>query len=135
MIDNINQLLSDIQDIIVDVLRSIDLDNSNFAKNIDIIFEDNDVVIRMPDYGIYIDRGRNPGEAPPVSAIVDFVRQKGITSTDLTEEQLAYAIAQSIAEDGIEPRPFIERLQEQLTNLISQHIYLEMNKMIKNTLT
>lgn len=135
MIDNINELLSDIQDIIVDVLRSIDLDNSNFAKNINILFENDDVIITLPDYAIYIDRGRKPGETPPVDDIIDFIRRKGITSTDLSEEQLAFAIANSIGDKGIKPRPFIDRLQEELTNLITQHIYLEINKMIKNTLT
>tara|TARA_R100000951_G_C2646018_1_gene182590 strand:- start:2282 stop:2695 length:414 start_codon:yes stop_codon:yes gene_type:complete len=133
---NINELLREIEEIVRFVLRKIDLDNSSFSKKIKITLVDEQVVVEMPGYGEFIDSGRKKnGRMPPIKSIVEFIRSRRITSTDLTEEQLAYAIANSIKRDGIKPKPFIEKLTEETFNLVSEHIYNEINKKISKTLT
>lgn len=133
---NIDNLLKEIEDIVRFVLKKIDLDNSSFSKKISIRLIDDQVVVEMPGYGEFIDSGRKRnGRMPPIKDIIDYIRSKNITSTDLNEEQLAYAIANSIKRDGIKPKPFIEKLTEETFNLVSEHIYNEINKQIAKTLT
>lgn len=66
------------------------------------------------DYGNSVDQGleRGPGGMPPVKAIVDWIKRRGIStpSSFKTPEQFAYVIARSIASKGQrfkEPKPFI----------------------------
>ncbi|MAO22079.1 MAG: hypothetical protein CMJ25_15130, partial [Phycisphaerae bacterium] len=83
---NINELLREIEEIVRFVLRKIDLDNSSFSKKIKITLVDEQVVVEMPGYGEFIDSGRKKnGRMPPIKSIVEFIRSRRITSTDLTE--------------------------------------------------
>lgn len=45
-------------------------------------------------------KGRKPGKFPPISAILDWIREKGIKPVDITEKSLAFLIARSIAKKG-----------------------------------
>lgn len=72
------------------------------------------LAISMENYGTYVDQGneRGPGGIPPVKAIVDWLKRKGISTPSgfKTPEQFAYVIARSIASKGQkfkEPKPFI----------------------------
>ena len=128
---NIQELLNEIEDIVRFVLKKIDLDNSSFAKKITIEWIDERVVVSMPEYGEFIDKGRKKNSRmPPIKSIKEFIRSKNITSTDLTTDQLAFAIAKSISIKGVKARPFIESLTEETFNLVSEHIYNEINKML-----
>lgn len=75
---------------------------------------ENDVysaVLNVADYYKYVEWGRRKGgKMPPISAILKWVQVKPViarpnTLTGLvpTQEQLAYAIAKSIQQNGIEP--------------------------------
>lgn len=75
---------------------------------------ENDVysaVLNVADYYKYVEWGRKKGgKMPPISAILKWVQVKPViarpnTLTGLvpTQEQLAYAIAKSIQQNGIEP--------------------------------
>lgn len=64
--------------------------------------------ITIPQYGIYVDKGRRPGKMPPVQPIIDWVRVKRIQTRQITTEQMGWAIAKSIAKKGIRPKPFIQ---------------------------
>jgi len=131
---NINALLKDIEDIVVFVLKKIDLDNSRFAKGIKINWIDEAIVIDMPAYGKFINSGRKKNSRmPPIYAIINFIRHQKITSTDLSEESLAFAIAKSIAIKGIKARPFIEELARQSAKLVAEHLNLEINKLLTKT--
>lgn len=130
----INELLKDIEDIVVFVLKKIDLDNSRFAKAIKIKWIDESIVIDMPKYGKFIDSGRKKNSRmPPIAAIIDFIRHKKITSTSLSEESLAYAIAKSIAKKGIKARPFIEELGKQVSKITTEHIKIEIDILLTKT--
>lgn len=46
--------------------------------------------------------GRRPGKFPPISAMLDYIREKGITPRDpkTSERQLAFLFARKIAREG-----------------------------------
>lgn len=53
------------------------------------------------DYGIDVDKGREPGKFPPISKIKEWTKLKGIP------EKAAFPIAKKIYKFGIAPKPFI----------------------------
>lgn len=70
--------------------------------------------IQLPLYGIYVDEGseRKAGGMPPVTAIIDWIKQKRITvPTAMTVTQFAFAVAKNIEKKGQrfkKPKPFIQ---------------------------
>lgn len=65
------------------------------------------VEFTMADHGVYVDRGRRPGRFPPLEAIREWARIKGIP------ESAAFPIARRIAEEGIAARPFFSSTVEE----------------------
>jgi hypothetical protein len=49
-------------------------------------------------YGIYVEKGRGPGKAPPIGAIAGWAARKGINP---------YVLARSIARKGVRPQPYM----------------------------
>lgn len=49
-------------------------------------------------YGIYVEKGRGPGKAPPIGAIAGWAARHGINP---------YVLARSIARKGVRPRPYM----------------------------
>jgi len=104
----------------------------------------------------YIDKGREPGEAPPLSAIAQWARAKGIKprggdgsfikSTSITEVWMIKNIAKSIAENGTIKRfgykgsgiidfVYLNQKDEMLNNIFAAYgrdVQEELNK-IANT--
>jgi len=76
------------------------------------------LVLILPDYAQYIDQGRKKGSKPPIQPIIDWIKRKNIRVRGITTRQLAFAISQSIASQGIQPRPFIDELTKVVTDLI-----------------
>ena len=78
--------------------------------------------IKIPGYGKYVNEGRRPGaKMPPIeeggAGILPWVMARRIKTPGLTQRQLAWAIAKSIAKKGIRPTPFIEdSIEFALTN-------------------
>jgi hypothetical protein len=120
----LNKVLDNIKEVFIDIMRSIDLDASNFVKSTTIKLVGNEIQIDMPQYGTYIDSGRRRGaRQPPIDAIVQYIRDKGISiPRGSTEKSLAFAIARSISEKGIAPRPFIERLHEEIHQILVNYV-------------
>lgn len=117
-------VLDNIKIAFIDIMKTIDLDASNFVKNTTLKIVDNQIILEMPEYGTYIDSGRRVGaRQPPISAIIEFIRDKNITiPRGSTEKSLAFAIARTISENGIKPRPFIERLHEEIHNILLDYV-------------
>ena len=103
----------------------------------------------------YIDQGRKPGEAPPLSAIAQWARAKGIKprggdgsfikSTSMTEVWMIKNIAKSIAENGTIKRfgykgsgiidfVYLNQKNEMLNNIFAAYgrdVQEELNKIAK----
>ncbi len=59
------------------------------------------IIITMPEYGKYVDRGTPPGHMPPVEALEGWCERK------LGDKNLAWAVAKHIEKHGTRPYPFI----------------------------
>lgn len=82
-----------------------------------------DTQITGPDYAIFVDKGRRAGDRmPPVQAIKDWINTRKIRVAGRSTEQLAWAMAKSIAKKGIRARPFIAPSLENVTNTGLQKI-------------
>lgn len=63
---------------------------------------------QIADYWQYVAYGRKAGaKLPPIEAILNWIRRKGIRFEGRTENQTAWAIAIAIQRDGIQGRPFM----------------------------
>lgn len=94
---------------------------------------ENDVysaVLNVADYYKYVEWGRKKGgKMPPISAILKWVQVKPViarpnTLTGLvpTQEQLAYAIAKSIQQNGIEPTYALRETNNATFNAFEQRL-------------
>lgn len=94
---------------------------------------ENDVysaVLNVADYYKYVEWGRRKGgKMPPISAILKWVQVKPViarpnTLTGLVpaQEQLAYAIAKSIQQNGIEPTYALRETNNATFNAFEQRL-------------
>ncbi len=60
----------------------------------------NGVVLTGADYFLYQVRGRGPGRFPPFEAIKQWIKDKQLRFTNITEDSLAFLIARKIARQG-----------------------------------
>ena len=89
------------------------LGSSKLNKDLDVRIQDNIFLLIMPDYVEYVNSGRKAGaKMPPVEAIADWCRSKGIPS----DNQTIWKIRKSIAEDGIKPKPILNMLFDLVEN-------------------
>lgn len=58
-------------------------------------------------YGRFVEFGRKPGKAPPISAIEPWVRLK-LKVARPRSLRVAYLVARSIAKHGVKAKPFME---------------------------
>lgn len=71
---------------------------------------------------LYIEQGRSSGSTmPPISAIEEWMADKGIDSTEVPP----YVIARSIAEKGIEPLPLTDYIEEKIEATIGDKLETE----------
>ena len=128
---NIKPLIDDINAVLFSTLQRINLGNSDLAKSVKIVFENGSFKIKFSDYAHFIDSGRRAGaKPPPVKAIMTWISKNGISPKNITTTQLAYAISRSIGIKGIKSKPFLDRLSEEVTELIEIHIFEEINKLL-----
>ena len=116
----LNELIAElIQETLIRNLLTIDpdLSTSDLVKNIKAIPVGDTVEVFMPNYAIYVEKGRKPGvKAPPVYVIVAWIKKKKIPLRGGRINAVAYAIARSIGRWGIKAKPFIERSADELFN-------------------
>ncbi len=68
--------------------------------------ENLDLMIKGNSYFNIIEKGRRPGEQPPLADIVKWAKSKGLP------EAAAFPIAVSIGRMGIKPRPILKQIIE-----------------------
>lgn len=125
----------------VDSMRSILISagkdaTGNLVNNISFIItynqEDISIEFSMPEYGVFVDKGRRPGKQPPISAILPWLKIKGIP------ESAAFPIARNIGRFGIQPTPFfetsIEKNKESLIRDLETAIAQDIESYIVNKL-
>jgi hypothetical protein len=75
----------------------------SLKNNISIETDDDKIVISMPLYALFVDKGRSPNsKMPPVQALYGWLEKKNIP------KEAAFPIARSIGKEGIPARPFID---------------------------
>jgi hypothetical protein len=128
---NLQPLIDQINQVLKATLTSIGLGTSRLANSVLIVRIGNGFEIRFSEYAHFVDSGRGANKKPPpVRAIVDWIERNGIFATNLTTLQLAFAISRSIGKKGIKARPFLDRLSEQVAELIKIHIFEEQKKIL-----
>lgn len=76
--------------------------------------------LSLEDYWYYVENGRKAGKFPPIDKILSWIKAKPIIPEPYngklpTEQQLAFLISRSIAENGIEARkPLHNSIQDTL---------------------
>lgn len=86
-----------------DIYKSLSVKATNDG---DLVFD-----IILNDYITYIESGRRKGaKFPPVAPIVAWARKKGIP----TDNSTIYLIRRAISRDGIQPRPVLQYVMDEV---------------------
>ena len=115
---NLTRVLNDYANSLVDNYRNaLSTDGINASSELSnsvkyIIEKDNgkfEVNLELADYWKYVENGRRAGKMPPISAIEKWIEIKPVLPRPYngklpTTKQLAFLIARSIGENGIEPK-------------------------------
>ena len=114
-------------------MLSVGLKDSEIINDFKVVPEKNGISIYLPDYSKYIESGRKPNlKQPPFKVILTWVKRKGFTGN---LNSIAFAIAKSIAKNGIRPRPFLENAStealEQTSLYLDKYLEKEINKLIE----
>lgn len=113
ILNEIDRVLDDIADMIFQKsqenlvnMGAIDTGFLLRSGNVERDFLAKKIVYSAP-YSIIVEFGRQPGSMPPITVIQEWVRRKLGIQNPKKAESIAWAIAQSIKTNGIEPRPFM----------------------------
>ena len=55
-------------------------------------------------HSLFVDQGRRAGKRPPISAILQWIDDKRIVPTDISNHSLAFLIARKIGNEGWKPK-------------------------------
>lgn len=115
------EFTKDIMKLVHAAMDGKDLDNnkssSDIYKNLQVnATNDGDLVfdIILNDYLKFIESGRRKGaDMPPVEAIVEWAKKHDIP----TDNGTIYLIRRAISRDGIAPRPFMDKVFEDIDDV------------------
>ena len=109
----------------------------SFKKIIEI--EDNSfkVSISLADYWYYVEHGRGPGKFPPPDVIRNWIEVKPVNISPIngkmpSVEQVGFLIGRKIAENGTQPKPFLEPAKEQTLREFEERIAYAIEEDIGN---
>lgn len=128
----INKLIKAVDTALRLTLTKVGLSDSNLSKNTKIITSQDALTVIMPDYAIYVDKGRKAGKKPPVKAILEWMKDKGIRAKGVRQLDIAYAISNSIGQNGIKPRPFIDAFEASITGLVLKQLDRQIDNKLNN---
>lgn len=115
------EFTKDIMKLVHAVMEGQDLasnkSSSDIYKNLQVkATNDGDLVfdIILNDYLTFIESGRRKGaDMPPVKPIVEWAKKHGIP----TDNGTIYLIRRAISRDGIAPRPFMDKVFEDIDDV------------------
>jgi len=112
------------KDYVKEIIRQLEINNKKASGRLiksikyDVVRNDNnswELQISSAGYLTNVDKGRRPNrKPPPVSAILPWVKQKGIKIMGKTDKTTAFIIARSIGKKGIKPTNILARAQLQI---------------------
>jgi hypothetical protein len=106
----LKHLVSKVQADMEDNLTHSGKGNSNLIKNLDIVIKETDdgyqIQDKLPDYAIFVDKGRKAGKQPPISSIEEWCKRKSIPKS------ASFAIARNIGKNGIPATNFMKTLRK-----------------------
>ena len=136
----VTEFTKDIMQLVHAVMEGQDLDNnkssSGIYKNLQVkATNDGDLVfdIILNDYLKFIESGRRKGaDMPPVKPIVEWAKKHGIP----TDNGTIYLIRRAISRDGIAPRPFMDKVFEDIDDVwdknLADELFDEIMRMIND---
>lgn len=83
------------------------------------------IIIEAPEYLTFIDKGRRPGKMPPIQAIRNWTKIKGISP------EAAWPIAINIMKFGIKPTNVIQKTLNQLGRELPKEIEADLTARIE----
>ena len=105
---------------------------SEAKKKFKVTLNNKELNVSIPGYYTYVDKGRKKGKRPPIKPIIDWVKENKLDIPEgSSAESIAFAVANSIAKDGVKPRPFIEELQLEIGIQTRNYLVNVMNKELK----
>ncbi len=100
---------------------------SNIYKKLHIIVKPKtdriEIENNLPDYAVFVDKGRKPGKQPPLKSIEQWCKSKGI------DKKAAFPIAREIGKRGLPATNFMKPYTD------FKALIIEMQEIIGNTLT
>ena len=117
----VTEFTKDIMQLVSAVMEGQDLGNnkssSDIYKNLQVkATNDGDLVfdIILNDYLTFIESGRRKGaDMPPVEAIVEWAKKHDIP----TDNSTIFLIRRAISRDGIAPRPFMDKVFDDIDDV------------------
>ena len=129
MITELQQLLTQLDHSVRLVLRraGVEVDGDTLK----VFISNGAIKVTLPEYYKYVDSGRRKGSMPPINPIMDWIMEKKLAiPKGMDKRQFAFAIANSIANKGISPKPFIERMEELVNKMVLDFV----DSRVKDTL-
>jgi hypothetical protein len=87
------------------------------------------IIIEAPGYLTFIDQGRRPGKLPPIQAIANWAKLKGINP------KYAWPIAVNIMKFGIKPTRVIQKTVRRIENELTEEIETRIATHVEETIT
>ncbi len=92
---------------------------SDSTKNIKTEVDNSGIIITLPGHYKFIDAGRKPGKRPPVNVILEWMSKERISiPSGMKPNQFAFLVSRSIGRRGVKPRPFLDKLAEEISNIL-----------------
>lgn len=94
------------------------------------VVDGNEIIINLllNDYVVYVEGGRKSPKFPPVEPIVRWAKRKGLP----TDNSTIFLIRRSIAEKGIQPRPFMNTVFQDMEQQMDSKFY---DKLLESIIT
>lgn len=147
--DNLEMVLNEYGKVIQDLYKRKLLEDDKKASgalvsSVRYIYqkEDNkyDVSLQLEDYWKYVEYGRKAGKFPPVNKILEWIRIKPVLPYPNkdgrlpTENQLAFLISRSIAENGIEAGNQLEKTVDEIKDEFTLRLIDALDKDLRNAI-